>query len=99
MIILNRTEEIDSEDDLQGVVISHTAWHRDPRPDHFIELPHQPRGLVGTKLRKPSVACCDWLVSFVRSDLTADQIGGHVQPTLLEAIIDKVLELHARKEE
>jgi len=89
VIILNRTEEITTAEKLTGVVVSHTASLCNPRPSYYVEIPYHPQGMVRTKLKKPCVAVCDWLVEFDKQVPESD-ICGIVPPRLLELIIETV---------
>ena len=88
VIILTANEEIASSDILVGVVASNTAYFESPRPTSYIELPYQPQGKVGTKLRKPTVAMCEWIEEFEKAKVLPENIGGLVEPVLLELILD-----------
>ena len=91
VIILTPDAEMLS-DPVYGVVASHTAWHLNPRPDHYIELPYHRQRMVMTRLSKPTVVICDWIVPVTQSaiaDLTPDNIGGVVPPAIFEAILQK----------
>ena len=92
VIILTPQNEISSATELFGVVASNTASRTAPRPSSYIEIPHHPLGMVRTKLKVPTVAVCEWLVSIERSQIIST--GGIVPPHVLEAVILKVRELH-----
>ena len=98
VVILTRTDEIVSSDELIGVVASHTAYLQQPRPHTYVELPHQPDGRVGTLLKKGTVAVCTWLAPVKKSDLTAECIGGLVSPITLEPVVQKVREVFGAKQ-
>lgn len=94
VIILTPTAEISSEDTLVCVVASHSASQKSPRPDSYVEVPHQPEGKVRTRLRKPTVAVCQWLEEFEKDDLLAGDVSGVVPPSCLKHILMKVREIH-----
>lgn len=96
VIILTPTVEIPSATELIGVVASHTASHERPRPESYIDVPFHPRGLVRTKLKKPTVAVCEWLAVVNPASLSEDDSGGVVPAVVLEAIVKKVREIHDR---
>lgn len=91
VVIITSDDDIEREEELVGVVCSHTSAHVDPRPADYIEVPHDPVGVCRSKLRKPTVAICRWAVSLTKSDLSAldaRDYGGVVPARALEAIVD-----------
>lgn len=91
VIIITSDDDIDSAEELVGVVCSHTSVHIEPRPDDYIQVPHDPAGVCRSKLRKPTVAICRWTVALTKSALAGlekDDYGGIVPATALEAIVD-----------
>jgi hypothetical protein len=94
VVILTPTAEIDSSTTLFGVVASNTAFYKEPRPDSYIEIPYHPQGMVRTRLRKPTVAICEWIAKIDKSRAEAAEAGGIVPPRVLKAIIDKVREIY-----
>ena len=97
VIILTPTEDIDSAPQLFGVVASHTAAKRHPRPDHYLPIPHHPQRLCSTKLPRETVAVCDWVVPVKKREITVPNTGGFVQPRVLEAICAKCDEIAQAK--
>jgi hypothetical protein len=91
VVIISSDDDISGADVLVGVVCSHTSVHVEPRPEDYIEVPHDPAGVCRSKLRKPTVAICRWTVSMTKSVLAAlekDNYGGIVPATALETIVD-----------
>jgi len=89
VIILTRDDEIPLTDVLVGVVGSHTAAMQNPRPSEYIEIPHHPARTTLTKLNRPTVAICTWIIEIDKSTLTEDMMGGIVSPKYLVQIIEK----------
>jgi hypothetical protein len=79
VVILTSDDEIARADELFGVVASNTAVMTNPRPACCIELPYHPLGNVATRLRKPTVAVCTWIVNVRKDDI--DDVGGIVSPS------------------
>ena len=86
VIILTPDAEIETAQELFGVVASNTAALMNPRPPHCIELPFHPTGRVGTKLRKPTVAVCTWIVSIKKDEI--EDFGGVVPPRIIQGILE-----------
>lgn len=86
VVILTADEEIAAVDELFGVVASNTAAQMNPRPPHCVELPFHPSGRVVTKLKKPSVAVCTWIVSVKKSEI--EDYGGIVPPKIVQQILE-----------
>ncbi|HET6880853.1 MAG TPA: type II toxin-antitoxin system PemK/MazF family toxin [Pirellulales bacterium] len=94
VIIITSDDDIDGAEELVGVVCSHTSVHVVPRPGDYIEVPHDPAGVCRSKLRKPTVAICQWTVSLTKSALAAlgnEDYGGIVPATALEQIVDSAV--------
>jgi hypothetical protein len=87
VIILTPDEQIGQAKELFGVVASNTAAVINPRPPHCIDLPFHPSGRVGTKLRKPTVAVCNWVVAVDRAEI--EDMGGIVSPKLVSLILEE----------
>jgi hypothetical protein len=95
--ILTADSEIEAEDVIVGVVCSHTSAEVYPRKDTWIELPYQREGRTRTKLRKPTVALCEWIEPFQKVAAQAAEMGGIVPPGVLLRIIALVKEIHDKK--
>ncbi len=95
--VLTKTDEILSEDAIVGVVCSHTSAEVHPRKDTWIEIPHSPDGRTRTKLRKSTVALCEWIEEFKKSDAQAADMAGIVPPGILLRIINLVKQIHGDK--
>jgi len=98
VVIISRDDEIAEHDTVFGVVISHSAAMQDPRPNDYVELPHHPRRLCKTKLNKPAMAVCSWVVEIANSGYAESDIGGFVEPRILLEIIRKVREIAQNSE-
>jgi mRNA-degrading endonuclease toxin of MazEF toxin-antitoxin module len=86
LIILTPTEEIREGERFVAVAVSSTFPH--PVPNDCVELPYHPAGQSRTRLRKPSVAVCSWLVPLIHSDVIRSI--GWVPDQHLLAILEKV---------
>lgn len=95
--VLTKNSEIDSEDVIVGVVCSNTSAEVYPRKETWIEIPHQRDGRTRTKLRKPTVALCEWIEPFRKVDAQAAEMGGIIPPGVLLQIINLVEEIHGSK--
>ena len=89
VIILTPNSEIPSEPELFGVVCSHSSYYSKPWPDDYIEIPHNPRGVGQTKLKKPTVAICNWGTS-VHKNIPQEDIGGVVPSRILVQVFQKI---------
>lgn len=96
--VLTTDSEIHSEDVIVGVVCSNTSAEVCPRKATWIEIPHQTDGRTRTKLRKPTVALCEWIEPFKKADAQAAKMGGIVPPSVLLQIIKLVEAIHGDKE-
>lgn len=67
VVILTSTDEIDTNTVLTGCAV--TSYFGTPLPSHAVSLPWYSRGHPVTGLRKPSIAHCNWLVTFGISDV------------------------------
>ena len=86
LVILTPTEEIREGEHFVAVAVSSTFPH--PVPDDCVELPYHPAGQARTRLRKPSVAVCSWLVPLTHTDVIRPI--GWVPDQQMLAILDKV---------
>lgn len=86
VVILTPDEEIGDADELFGVVASNTAALMNPRPPYCVELPFHPTGRVGTKLKKPTVAVCAWVVGVRKPEI--EDLGGIVPPRIVQQILE-----------
>lgn len=66
-----------------------------PWPDEYIELPSDPHGQFSTKLRKKTVAICDWVTTIPNKVYPNRDLGGIVLPNRLKSIIAKATECGA----
>ncbi len=100
LIILTPTKEIASADTLVGVVCSSTAPKTDALlekpPKEHVPLPYQADGYVRTKLKKETVALCEWIASFRKDDI--ESVGGRVHAELLEKIVALVRSVHTKND-
>src|SRR6186997_859891 len=90
VVIITPESEVATASTLVGVVASNTAALKIPRPKSYIELPWHPAGRVATRLRKPTVAVCEWLVTVKPDEVAENNVGGRVPATILEKIIETV---------
>jgi hypothetical protein len=93
VVILTRNDEIEDADTLYGVVASNTAATSQPPSDSLIQLPYQREGRVGTKLKKPTVAVCGWIVAIDKSEIAEEDIGGVVPSHLVQLILERRAEI------
>lgn len=86
LVILTATAEITPN--VPFVAVAGTTQVSKPLPPDRVHLPWHPTGNVRTRLRKPTVVVCDWLVELRVEDVIAT--GGIVPPTELGVILSKV---------
>ncbi len=86
VVIVTPANEVEVADTLIGVAV--TTSFSEPLPENQIPLPWQPEARTITKLSKPSVAVCNWLVSMERSAIV--EMKGVVPPRVLEKIIERL---------
>ncbi len=96
VVIITRESEIAGAPELVGVVASNTAANQSSRRETWIELPWHPAGRVSTRLRKPTVAVCEWLAVVNPAELRDEDLGGRVPASVLEQILDVVARIHSR---
>ena len=87
LVIVSATSDIADSDTVIAVAISHSATLREPQP-LYVALPFHPQGNVGTKLRKPAVAICNWVIELPKDSIR--EAGGVVPPRVLLEIIEKL---------
>jgi hypothetical protein len=97
VVIITAESEVSKTTELVGVVASNTAALKSPRPNTYVELPWHPAGRVGTRLKKPTVAVCEWLVAVKSTAIAEMDIGGRVSATVLERIIQTVRSIADRR--
>jgi hypothetical protein len=97
VVILDRTVEISTAKPLTCVVASHSAALKQPRRDSWIELPWSESADTETKLRKPTVAVCEWLAAVDASRITENDVGGIVPQSIMLEIIQKVTRIQLAK--
>jgi len=90
VIVLTSDDEIVFSDTLVGVVASNTAANINPRPDDYIAIPYHPAGNCGTKLKKPTVAVCNWIVKIEKCNIAPGCMAGVVPPRILKEILEQV---------
>jgi len=89
VIVLTPNEDIATHDEIACVVASHTSALQNPRPGHYVPIPYHPRGACRTKLRKETVAVCDWMTT-IPNCANEEDIAGCVSKMLLLDLIKKV---------
>lgn len=82
-VILTRTDELQSNEPF--VVVAATTTFREPLPPSSVKLPWHPRGAVRTRLRKPTVAVCNWLITIREQDIL--DFGGIVPADVMMKIV------------
>lgn len=87
IVIVTSQSDMDSHEEILAVAI--TTQIPEPLPADAIELPWQHNGHPRTKLARPCIARCDWIVSLTKSDIL--QIGGVVPEPLLREILIRVV--------
>ena len=97
VVILTSNKELKTAKVAVGVVASHSAASVVPLPDHHIALPYQQNGLCTSKLRKPTVAICDWLAEVPNEPVSRDNLGGVITPMLLAKILEKIKEMESTR--
>lgn len=79
-IIATATDEIADAAEIVAVAVSHSATEASkPWPEWYVPLPYHREGRVHTKLKKETVALCDWVFA-LRHDHIRDFIGDYVKP-------------------
>ena len=96
IVILTPDEQIETSEQLYGIVCSHSHAAITPRPDYYIPLSWNQTGTTKTKLRKETVALCNWPAAFNKFDVTPDNVGGVVSSEEFAAIVAKGRECYAR---
>ena len=85
-VIVTATDDIDVNDPLVAVAV--TGTFSNPLRESQVALPFHPSGNTRTKLRRPTVAVCDWIVRIKKADIL--QVAGIVPPGPLTEIMEKV---------
>lgn len=89
VVVVSGPGDIANSQSLVGVACSHSAAvHGEASPYH-VELPFHAQRKVRTKLGRPTVAVCNWLVEFDRKDIRINE-GGVVPPQVLLEILSKL---------
>jgi mRNA-degrading endonuclease toxin of MazEF toxin-antitoxin module len=93
-VIVTPSHEI--REDEPFVVVAVTGTFQEPLDETQVPLPwnHDPRR-VRTRLTKPVVAKCDWLVVIRKEDVEA--YAGIVPPAELNRILEQVAKLRGRE--
>lgn len=88
-LILTPTAQIQTEEILFAVPVSHTSAMQKPRPSTFIALPWHKEGKCKTKLTAESVAVCDekWRLKIEKAKIIK-RIGFCHPPDVLERILE-----------
>ncbi len=93
VVVISNDEDNEKESTALAVVLSHSAALQFPLPEECIPLLHHTDGHCVTKLRKETVAVCNW-VTPIPSDFdsydTCD-VAGIVPRRLLKEIVLKVV--------
>lgn len=97
VIILTGDDEIAANETIVGVVASHTSAMIKPRRDEWIPIPFHPNGNCHTRLRKETVAVCNWVVAIPSGGYDEKDIGGDISKRLLLEILTKIREIQAAK--
>jgi len=69
-------------------VIAITGTFSDPLDEWEVRLPWNRSGTTATRLKKPVVAVCNWLIELKAEDV--ESFAGIVPPTILEEILKRV---------
>lgn len=85
-VILTSTRDIVPGEPLVAVALSTTF--DEPLGPECVRLPWNRSGAVRTRLRKPTVAVCNWLVELDAEDI--EQFGGIVPVKEMREIVQKV---------
>lgn len=91
VVVTTADADIDASSELTAIACSHSAANQDPRPPDYVAIPYHPDGRCKSKLKKPTVAICRWVVQLQKSDLVVlpeRYVGGVVPATCLEQIND-----------
>jgi len=86
VIAIMTDDEIHCNEFVRGVAI--TTTFRRPLATDQIELPWERSGNCATRLRRPSVAVCNWIDRVHRDDV--EEVRGSVPPDILLQILDRV---------
>lgn len=86
--------EEDKDATLVAVAISSTTLASPSST--LVDLPWHPEGMVSTRLRRTSVAVCDWVVELPPDSVIA--VRGRVPDETLRMIIEKVRAIQERGE-
>lgn len=87
LVILTPAAEIPDEETL--VAVAATTRFDEPIASDQVALPWHPTGEARTRLRKPTVAVCSWLVELRKEDI--ESYGGVVPPRVMLEIVEKVI--------
>ena len=90
IVVITATDEIVLDGPIVGVAVSTLVSV--PVPDEHIELPWQPQGHPATRLRRRSVAVCNWLVEVHFSELEPTE--AYVPSKTMLRIIETVRRLN-----
>jgi len=82
MVILSRRTDINRTGQVFAVVCT-TKFHDPPGPTE-VPLPSHSDGTASTRLRKPTVAVCDWTTPFAVADIA--ETAGVVSSSILREI-------------
>lgn len=88
VVVTTEDSELELYDEIGGIGCSHSAHSRTPWPDTWVELPCQAQGLCGTKLKKPTMAICEWGVKVHKRSILS--YAGLVSHSLFDLILEKI---------
>lgn len=96
IVIISSMHDIEHHNDVVAVAASTSSALQDPIPENCVSLPYHPQGNTRTKLRRPTVAVCNWLLVVPKSAIL--EVAGIVPPHVLATIIEKVNSLTSKSE-
>lgn len=94
-VVITATRDIHAEGEVTLVAISSRLDAA--APEHQVELPWHAQGHTPTKLTKPSVAVCTWLITVPVGSIAPENHGGMVPGAKVIPIVQKVHALFANR--
>lgn len=88
LVIVTPTDQIGHATPIVAVAV--TTSFREPIEPSMVALPWQVDGKVRTRLRRPCVAVCDWMVEIRESDVL--RVGGVCPDGVLRKILLRIPE-------
>jgi hypothetical protein len=79
---------IDMVDADSFLAVAGSTSFPEPLPNECVLLPWHPEGKVKTKLKRKTVAVCNWMVKLGVAEVR--EIGGFVPPEIMKAILEKI---------